>query len=408
MRRLPLEPLAAAVPLVISVARPVAAIPEETTVSQVIERFRIDTALLALPVVAADGSFNIISRRELFSIHLAKPFARELFGRKPVAALLDSCSLMLSGSLDIHAALGELLQHDPRLENDCFGIIEQGRCVGIGAVADLMMAISQSQAGLLATLERLSRRIRDEVEMARRVQADLLPATPLHHAGIAVAAGLVNSTEISGDFYDVFPLDEHRLGLLVADVTGHGVQAGLVTTAAKAGLQTLLEGALPTPVQILNGINRAILATGKGTLLMTAVVAIIDRQNATATLGSAGHPFPCWCPAATGQWQTIELEPGLPLGFDRGAHYRETTIPFLPGDRLLLFSDGIQEAENRQGEPFGACQLTATLQREAASGPERLLDAVLSEARAFCGQEHFDDDVTIVVAMQEEQQHDFV
>jgi len=386
--------------LVMTIARPVAVITPLTTVNQAIELFQQQPHLLALPVMQQQHLLGIISRRELFFRHLAKPFARELFGRKPVETLLEGKPLVLAGELEMSDALNRLLLLDPQLENDCFGVSLADGSVAIAAVGDLMMAISRSQAVLLETLNNLSSRIRSEVEMARQVQAALLPATPLVHAGIAVAAGLVNSTEISGDFYDVFPLDEHRLGLLVADVTGHGVQAGLVTTAAKAGLQTLLDNGVRTPARLLSGINRALMATAGGSLLMTALIAVLDHQTGTAVLSSAGHPYPYWRQCDTGQWQLVPLEPGFPLGFSDEADYDETLIPFLPGDCLLLYSDGIQEAENDRGVLFGERQLLATLQ-QAAGKPEQVRDALLTAARSFRGNEHFDDDVTLVVAQQE-------
>lgn len=386
--------------LLAAIVRQVPVINPLTTVNQAIELFQRDKSLLALPVMGEHELLGIISRRELFFRHLAKPFARELFGRKSVETLLDATPVVLTSELDVTAALNQLLLYDPQLENDCFGVSVSEGTVAIAAVADLMMAISRSQAALLDALDRLSSRIRSEVEMARQVQAALLPETPLQHAGMTVAAGLVNSTEISGDFYDVFPLDEHRLGLLVADVTGHGVQAGLVTTAAKAGLQTLLDNGVRTPARILGGVNRAIMATGGGNLLMTALVAVLDRQKGTAVLSSAGHPYPYWRQRATGHWQLVALEPGFPLGFDDGADYTETTISFLPGDHLLLYSDGIQEAENCQGALFGEQHLLATLQ-QAAGKPEQVRDDLLHAARLFRGQDHFDDDVTLVVAQQE-------
>lgn len=383
-----------------TIARPVPVITPLTTVNQAIELFQQDTSLLALPVMEQQQLLGIISRRELFFRHLAKPFARELFGRKPIETLLEGPPLVLAGQLEMSDALNRLLLCDPQLENDCFGVALADGSVAIAAVADLMMAISRSQAALLATLDSLSSRIRSEVEMARQVQAALLPATPLWHAGTAVAAGLVNSTEISGDFYDVFPLGEHRLGLLVADVTGHGVQAGLVTTAAKAGLQTLLDNDIRTPARLLSGINRALMATAGGSLLMTALIAVLDNQTGTAVISSAGHPYPYWRQRDSGQWQLVPLEPGFPLGFDDGASYDETTIPFLPGDYLLLYSDGIQEAENDRGALFGERQLLATLQQSAGK-PEQVRDALLAAARCFCGSDHFNDDVTLVVAQQE-------
>lgn len=386
--------------LLASITRPVPIITPLATVNQTIELFQQQPHLLALPVMEQQHLLGIISRRELFFRHLAKPFARELFGRKPVETLLEGTPLVLTGELEISDALSRLLLSDPQLENDCFGVSLADGSVAIAAVADLMMAISRSQAALLDTLDRLSSRIRSEVEMARQVQTALLPATPLVHAGIAVAAGLVNSIEISGDFYDVFPLDEHRLGLLVADVTGHGVHAGLVTTAAKAGLQTLLDNGVRTPSRILSGINRALLATAGGSLLMTALIAVLDRQTKTAVISSAGHPFPYRRQGINGQWQLVALEPGFPLGFSDDADYDETTIAFLPGDHLLLYSDGIQEAEDSQGVLFGEQALLSIL-RQTGGKPEQVLDALLAAARAFRGTDHFDDDVTLVVAQQE-------
>jgi serine phosphatase RsbU (regulator of sigma subunit) len=386
--------------LMTTIARPVPLITPLTTVNQTIELFQQQPHLLALPVMEQQHLLGIISRRELFFRHLAKPFARELFGRKSVKTLLDAAPVVLASELDITAALNQLLLYDPQLENDCFGVTLADGSVAIVAVADLMMAISRSQADLLDTLDRLSRRIRNEVEMARQVQAALLPETPLQHAGASVAAGLVNSTEISGDFYDVFPLDDHRLGLLVADVTGHGVQAGLVTTAAKAGLQTLLDNGVRTPSRLLKGINRALMATTGGSLLMTALIAVLDRQTGTAVISSAGHPYPYQRQGTSGQWLLVTLEPGFPLGFDDGANYDETTISFRPGDHLLLYSDGIQEAENCRGELFGERHLLATLQQSAGE-PQQVRDTLLHAARRFRGQDHFDDDVTLVVALQE-------
>ncbi|MGE0156560.1 MAG: PP2C family protein-serine/threonine phosphatase [Geobacter sp.] len=387
--------------LLATISRPVPVITTATTVNQAIELFQHDTALTALPVMDQQHLAGIINRRELFFRHLAKPFARELFGRKPIATLLEGPSLVLAGELEITDALNRLLLNDPQLENDCFGVSLADGSVAIATVADLMMAISRSQAALLETLESLSSRIRSEVEMARQVQAALLPVTPLRHAGVSVAAGLVNSTEISGDFYDVFPLDEHRLGLLVADVTGHGVQAGLVTTAAKAGLQTLLDNGVRTPALLLRGINRALMATAGGSLLMTALVAVLDRVTGTAVISSAGHPFPYRRQGDSGQWQLVALKPGFPLGFVDDADYDETTIGFMPNDHLLLYSDGIQEAEDEQGVLFGEQQLLATLQ-QAAGTPEQVRDTLLAAARSFRGNDHFDDDVTLVVAQQEE------
>ena len=389
------------IPRLKSIAHLLDAIPDSLTVSHVIERFQREPSLLALPV-ESDGRFvGLTSRRDLFFQHLSKPFARDLYNRKPIRMLLDNDPLVMPADWDVHKGLEELLRRDHSLENDCFGVMEEGRCTGVVAVADLMVTISRIQAGLLETLENLSRRIRNEVEMARRIQADLLPATPLKHAGVAVSAGLINTTEISGDFYDLFLPKATQLGLLVADVTGHGVQAGLVTTAAKAGLQTLLDSGAKRPGELLHGMNRAILATARQQLMMTALIGLIESDADCLTLASAGHPYPWWYEAASGQWRELPLDPGFPLGFDDKATYAEYTLPFLPGDRLLLFSDGIIEAENGMAEAFGSRRFQEVLHEARSLKPDALKNRLLAAAQEFCGQPIFNDDVTLLIAERE-------
>ncbi len=389
------------IPLLRQIAQTTRAIPGNMTVHEVIECFQQHETLLAMPVVSDGRLEGLTSRRDLFLQHLSKPFARDLYYRKPIRMLLDPYPLVMPSDLNVNQGLAELLQRDPKLESDCFGIMEDGCCSGIVSVADLMMTISRVQAGLLETLEQLSRRIRREIEMAQHIQAELLPVTPVRYGQIDIAAGLVTSTEISGDFYDLFQPGGSLLGLMVADVTGHGVQAGLVTTAAKAGLQILLDNGVNRPGELLRGINRAILATGAQQLMMTALIGLVEPEQHRITLASAGHPYPWRYAAADADWQEVALDPGFPLGFDDGAEYPETTVPFAPGDKILLFSDGIIEAENRMAEAFGTFRFCQVLQEGRLLGSEQLKDLLLHEARRFTGNHLFEDDVTLLVASSE-------
>jgi len=386
------------IPLLCQIAQTTSSVPGSMTVHEVIECFQQNAALLALPVENDGRLEGLTSRRNLFLQHLAKPFARDLYYRKPIRMLLEPDPLVMPSHLNVNQGLEELLRRDPKLECDCFGIMEDGRCSGIVSVADLMMTISGVQAGLLETLEQLSRRIRREIEMAQRIQNELLPVTPVRYGQIDIAAGLVTSTEISGDFYDLFQPGGSLLGLMVADVTGHGVQAGLVTTAAKASLQILLDNGITRPGELLRGINRAIAATGGQQLMMTALIALLDPEKQHLTLASAGHPYPWRYTAADGSWSELPLEPGFPLGFDDSAHYPESESMFCPGDKLLLFSDGIIEAENRMAEAFGTVRFCQVLQEGRLLNPEQLKDLLLDEARRFTGNGEFEDDVTLLIA----------
>src|SRR6185369_8101113 len=247
-----------------------------TLVKDVIELFQKDQSLLALPV-SEEGSFiGAINRRILFFEHLGRPFAVDLYGRKAIKLLLDEKQPALEPGLDINAALARLLEIDSGLTIDSFPVVAGSRCLGIVSVSDLMMKISENQAKLLNTLHLLSARITEEVDKASKIQRDLLPPTEFLGSDISISAEVITSSEIGGDFYDYFHLGQGRLGLLVADVSGHGVQAGMVTTAAKASLHSLIGKGVVTPADLLFGMNNAILATARQSLLMTCLIAIID------------------------------------------------------------------------------------------------------------------------------------
>ena len=149
--------------------RPVAAIPAQTPVKDVAAIFQDDPSLLMIPVNGLTGYEGVISRRELFSQHLARQYAMELYGKKAISLLMNTHTVVMAPDTDVSSALARLLEHDPDLDTDSFPILVNGSCVGIVHVAELMMAISKAQAGLLETLEMLGARIREEVDKARRI-----------------------------------------------------------------------------------------------------------------------------------------------------------------------------------------------------------------------------------------------
>ncbi|BCS55937.1 PP2C family protein-serine/threonine phosphatase [Geobacter sp. SVR] len=388
-------------PSLAEVTRNVPAIPATTQVKDVVAMFQGDGNLLMLPVCGTSGMEGVISRRELFSTHLARNYALELYRRKPISMLMDESPLTMSPHLDINQALSRLLDHDPDLVTDSFPVLEGDRYIGVVHVAEMIMSISRAQAALLDTLELLSARIRSEVEQARQVQQRLLPPVPFRHAGLLLDAVLINSTEISGDFYDYFAIDQNRLGVLVADVSGHGVQSGMVATAAKAGLQMLLDRGVHAAGELLAGINSAVLATSSNAMMMTAVVAVFDRSTHAVSLANAGHPYPYRYCAADGGVSMLEGVGGFPLGFDSDSEYVELTVDFRCGDRLLLFSDGIVEALNEAGEEFGYARFEAAIEQGISGGPGEFRQGLVRAALQFGNADGFDDDVTIVVVAGE-------
>jgi len=386
------------IPTLRDIMRSVPEIDSATLVKDVMDIFQKDQSLLALPVCEEGRFVGAINRRTLFFEHLGRPFAVDLYGRKAIRVLLAENQFVLEPELDINAALVRLLEVDPGLGIDSFPLVSSDTCPGIVAVSDLMMKISENQAMLLETLKLLGARITEEVDKASKIQRDLLPPPEFRTGDIRIGAGVITSSEIGGDFYDYFPLGEGRLGLVVGDVSGHGVQAGMVTTAAKASLHSLIGLGVTTPAALLFGMNNAILATARQSLLMTCLIVVIDPANDRMALANAGHNFPYLIRRRGEGPEMIQDVAGYPLGFEENCSYGETTCAFGPGDTLCLYSDGIVECVGPEGEEFGYGRMEGVLARAGNYSPTELRDLLRRSAELFSGSATFEDDLTLLVA----------
>ncbi len=389
------------VPTLFDIMRTAPEIVATTQVKDVMELFQRDQSLLALPVSAEGKFIGVINRKVLFFEQLGRPFAVDLYGKKAIRVLLAESQLALAAELDINAALVRLLEVDPGLTIDSFPVVGADACLGIVAVSDLMMKISETQVKLFNTLQLLSARISAEVDKASKIQRDLLPPAECRHGDISISAGVVTSSEIGGDFYDYFPLGEDLLGLVVADVSGHGVQAGMVTTAAKASLHSLIGLGVKTPAELLYGMNNAILATARQSLLMTCLIIVIDRTANKIILANAGHNFPYIIRRRDFAPEMIQEVAGFPLGFEENCSYQELTCDFHPGDTLFLYSDGIVECTNPQGEEFGYERLERILAKAGDYSPLELRNLLRRSAELFTETTAFEDDVTLLIAATE-------
>lgn len=383
------------------VMRPVASLPSSTMVSEVVAVFTNNPALLMLPISGNAGFEGVISRRDLFSRHLARKFAVELYSNKPIHLLIATQPISMSPDLDINSALSLLLKLDPELDYDSFPVLDKGHCVGIVHVSELIMVISKGQASLLNNLEVLSARIREEVDKARQIQQNLLPPSSFSFAGTVLDAVLINSSEISGDVYDYFEIDEKHLMVMVGDVSGHGVQSGMVATAAKAGLHLLLDRGVRTPSELLSGMNRAVLVTASSSLMMTAFVAVINLADRKISYANAGHNYPYIYRSSTKAIIKLDNTGGFPLGFDSESIYNEVEETFNCNDRLFLYTDGILEACDKNEEEFGYDRLEEYLQNELIGHPELVRRGLVETVRNFTGFDGFEDDVTILIVGDE-------
>ncbi|HEX9671293.1 MAG TPA: PP2C family protein-serine/threonine phosphatase [Thermoanaerobaculia bacterium] len=246
----------------------------------------------------------------------------------------------------------------------------------------------------LLALELVDRvRVRDELEVARQLQADLLPRDLAAVAGYRFAHSYRTANEVGGDYYDVTPLPDGRLALSVGDASGHGMAAGLVMAIANATLKTALD-LDPAPPMVLRVMNRTLCRTGGKRTFMSLFYALLDPETGRLDYVCAGHPYPL-LRRANGTVEELGCG-ALPLGLREPLEVPVFTARLEPGDLLLLFTDGLVEATRGEaGEAFGFERLAAVV--AAGGAPQRVHDAALRAFDAHVGEEPLRDDLTLLV-----------
>jgi sigma-B regulation protein RsbU (phosphoserine phosphatase) len=237
----------------------------------------------------------------------------------------------------------------------------------------------------LASVER-------ELVMARRIQASLLPRTTPVVSGLDVAAHYVPMTAVAGDLYDFVALGPATIGILVADVSGHGVPAALVASMVKLAFTAQAERA-GDPAEVMAGMNR-ILCRHLEHSHVTAVYAVLDSASRTMAVSNAGHP-PVMIHRAAGAPVVTADDHGPMIGFFPDAVFNSQRFELHQGDRILIYTDGLPEAQNASGEFFDTervKQLLSAPKGDSAS----LAHSALNALTLWTGG-GFDDDVTFVV-----------
>jgi hypothetical protein len=252
-----------------------------------------------------------------------------------------------------------------------------------------------SYAGLLFLLvmELVDRvRVRDELEVARQLQSDLLPRAAPEIEGLSFAHSYRTANEVGGDYYDFQTLPDGRLILVVGDASGHGIAAGLLMAIANATLKTAVD-VDPLPERVAALLNRTLFRTGDRRAFMTLFYALLDPSSGRLEYVCAGHPFPL-LRRAGGSVQEIGSG-ALPLGLRAEAQLEAGTATLAPGDLLVLFSDGLPEAVDAQQNAFGFERLKSVL--GTVGTPAAVHDRILQAFEAHVGAEPLTDDLTLVV-----------
>ena len=270
-----------------------------------------------------------------------------------------------------------------------------GNYFGLPDVEPYGFAIFLATMGYVAARRVLQRdrefsEVQQELDLARRMQLSILPASFPVSRSFRVAAKYVPMTSVAGDLYDFLLADDQHAGLLIADVSGHGVPAALIASMVKmAAVSQRAQAA--HPAALLAGMNAALCGNTQGQYV-TAAYVYLDAQSRELHYSAAGHP----AMLLLRDGAVIEIaENGMLLAAVEGANYESKLLPLESGDRLLLYTDGLVEARNDEGKLFGEQSLAAELKSSARMSPSDTVDHLIGAVRRWARSQ--DDDLTVLV-----------
>jgi sigma-B regulation protein RsbU (phosphoserine phosphatase) len=273
---------------------------------------------------------------------------------------------------------------------------------------DLAHSFNQMAADLKARIADLKRttaekeRMEKELEIARGIQQSFLPDAPPSIPGIEIAARNIPAMEVGGDFYDFIPVSEHHWGLVIADVSGKGVPAALFMALSRT-LVRASTASNPDPARSIAHANRLICADSKTSMFVTLFYAILDPSGMTISYVNAGHNPPLLLHQGDAGVVLLKAR-GVALGVIEELELESVTLPIRPGDLLVLYTDGVTEAVNREMVEFGEARLEEAINRHRNATAGGVIIGILDAITAFIGEQPQHDDITLVVLKSADEQ----
>lgn len=246
-----------------------------------------------------------------------------------------------------------------------------------------------------AALEQSKQRVEAELEIARSLQLAMLPQDLPKNAGYTGKAAMVPAREMGGDFYDFFPIGDERLGLVIADVSGKGVPAAFFMAISR----TILQGSARerrTPGQCLAAANELLCQQNPLDLFVTVFYGILDIETGELRYANGGHNPPLLA-RTDGTVASLPGTGGMAMGVMRGLTYKEDSVTLTPGDTLLLYTDGISEAMDRDGREFTEARLVNSMSESHRQSVDVVVSTVIDAVRNFVGDAPQSDDITCLV-----------
>jgi phosphoserine phosphatase RsbU/P len=243
------------------------------------------------------------------------------------------------------------------------------------------------------------KRLDHDLQIARDIQRILLPSAAPETEGFQIAGINIPARQVSGDYFDYIKVDEDRLGVVIADVSGKGVPASLIMAICRSALRAEAR-ANPSPGEVLRKVNRQLYPDIKEDMFICLAYVILYHKEATVTLSRGGHDAPLLSRAATGEIEILK-PPGMALGIDSGDVFDRITadisVPLQRDDCLVLYTDGITEALNANGDEFGPERMVRAVRASASEGAEEVIARLTADVRNFVDGHPQHDDITLIV-----------
>ena len=251
----------------------------------------------------------------------------------------------------------------------------------------------QMENSRLYEQELKKQKLEEQLALARSIQSRLLPGRIPDVPGLDIAATNITSAEVSGDYYDTISMPDGRLVIIISDVSGKGVPASLLASSLQASLRAHCVGS-DSPAQILDRVNVYLHESTDPSHFATLFLAVYNPDVRSLTYSSGGHNSPI-VRRNDGSIELLEVG-GMPIGAFDFSTYDEATIHFEDGDTLFLYTDGLTESLNPEGEEFGTDRVEQFLDDFNDLDASALLSAMHDELKAFCKRDQADDDVTLM------------
>jgi serine phosphatase RsbU (regulator of sigma subunit)/CheY-like chemotaxis protein len=273
-----------------------------------------------------------------------------------------------------------------------------------------LMPIFQSLVDCIATAHEKAQiqarkvsqqRVADELVSAGKIQASILPHKIPEIPGWNLVAKLESARETSGDFYDFIPLENGKLGIVIADVTDKGMGAALFMALSSTLIRTYAIQYPTLPAFAMGTVNRRILSDTRGSMYVTAFFGVLNPDTGRMYYVNAGHPPPFLLSNQKGKPVDKLKRTGMALGVTQDAAWQQKLIKFSPGDVLVLYTDGITEAQNDKGAYFGEERILQVVRSRRESPAAETQESLLADVKRFIGSAKVQDDIAIMVVTRE-------